>query len=412
MSDTKKQSGSPALRSRAFMYTQQIKYSNYKDIDDLYKAINKKLKPKEFAVVCHDQDTDDKGKKVEEHLHAMLAFSNARSLNHIAKLLGEKPQAFEIWNDKTANGFAYLCHRTEKAKSKYQYEPSKVKASFDYPKRLDKITKQVAGTKTGKSTELLDAVYRGEISKSEAEENMSGTEYGKLYRQLEAIDAKQLEREAVEFNKKRIEQGIPITVIWAYGRSGTGKTSFARAIAEQKNRPYYISGSSRDIFQKYKGEHTVILDEFRANTIAYPDLLKILDPYQTHVMLPSRYQDKYLACDLIIITSPYSPWDFYKKDLSYRDNNGVLMEIDRFDQLERRITMTLYLDQQKIYLAEYNESTLCYENNPNFSEDNVYSSHARKQQQANNITDSSDLFQRMVKKNDSSTEISTDEEVS
>ena len=67
---------------------------------------------------------------------------------------------------------------------------------------------------------------------------------------------------------------------------------------------YYLSGSDRDYFQDYNGEHCVILDEFRPDKITYSDLLKMLDNNRFDVSAPARYHDKKILADLIVITSP------------------------------------------------------------------------------------------------------------
>lgn len=63
--------------------------------------------------------------------------------------------------------------------------------------------------------------------------------------------------------------GAEVQVIWLTGPAGTGKTSLAKEYAKKKGQPYFIAGSSRDIFQGYAGEHTLILDELRPKTITY-----------------------------------------------------------------------------------------------------------------------------------------------
>lgn len=65
------------------------------------------------------------------------------------------------------------------------------------------------------------------------------------------------------------EEGKRVQVIWIYGPAGTGRTWLAKEYAAKANQPFYISGSSRDIFQTYAGEHTLIMDEFRPYTIQY-----------------------------------------------------------------------------------------------------------------------------------------------
>ena len=365
-------------RNRAMMYAQQPQYAPYKDVDSLYDAIETKLKPKRFAVILHDKDVDDKGQPEAPQLHAMLEFENARHVRAVAKALGDKPQYLQIWDDGIANGFSYLVHRTENAKNKYQYNPDEVKANFDYVAELERIAKQVNkakyGKKGGKVDTLLNELYSGSIRKKDVEEQITGSEYGKNCRKIEDVEAKRLQQEAEEFNQKRIEAGKPVIVIWMWGSSGTGKTSLAIDKAKQAGTPYYITGSTRDIFQRYKGEHTIIFDEFRPKSMEYEDLLRIIDPYSVAPMAPARYHDKYLACDLFIFTSPYSPSGYYdEKFPAWWEENTV----DSFEQLRRRISLALYLDEEYIYLAKYNTHTKEYEKDESIKVKNTYSKSAR-----------------------------------
>ena len=43
------------------MYEQQVKYLPAQTIDNLVDMIENKLKPKKYAVILHDKDTDDNG---------------------------------------------------------------------------------------------------------------------------------------------------------------------------------------------------------------------------------------------------------------------------------------------------------------------------------------------------------------
>lgn len=383
-------------RSRGMMYTQQIRHSPYKDVDSLKKVIETKLDPKRYAIINHNKDTDDKNKPEEEHWQAMMEFHNARYLKSVAKLLGDKEQTIEIWDGKIMNGFAYLVHRTENARSKYQYSPDEVIANFDYPKLLEKITRQVKKSKSNKKIdELLDDLYDGVIQKEDVENYISGSQYGKSCRQIKDVDSKRLQREAEEFKREMQEQGKPVKVIWIFGNAGTGKSTLARKIAEKENRPYFFSGSERDIFQSYNGEHTVILDELRPKAISYSDLLKITDPYSPGAMAPSRYHDKYLACDLIIITSPFSPIAFYDETFDITPKNRrekLRASVDSFEQLKRRIALTIYADDVEFSMAEYDEQYRKYFPDVTTAKKNPYSSVARPTVRVNATKLYNDLF--------------------
>lgn len=89
--------------------------------------------------------------------------------------------------------------------------------------------------------------------------------------------------------------------------------------------------------------------------------MKILDPYNFDVFLPSRYIDKALTAELIFITSPYSPKELY-------DNFQTSKRIDRFDQLERRIQTAILVEKDNIFYTHYNnESQGIRKDDSNFS---------------------------------------------
>ncbi|MFR5877082.1 MAG: Rep family protein [Eubacterium sp.] len=358
------------------MYEQQLKYLPAQSVDNLIDRIQNNLKPKKYAVVLHDKDIDEQGQPIEPHVHAMLSFDNARSLNSVARQLGDKPQYVEAWKGNSNNGYAYLTHRTDDAKDKYQYNPKAVIANFDYPELLKQISAEISSKNSTSIKLLLDLLYNGSITKSELETQLTGSQYGRYKNQIENVYAKRLQNLAEQFRKEMLEQGKQVQVVWIYGTSGTGKTSLAKDYADKANQPYFITGSSRDIFQNYSGEHTLIMDELRPNIIPYADLLRILDPFENNKMLPSRYNDKSLACDLIIITTPYNPYDFYQEIFGYDCNKPVYARqraTDSFEQLLRRITLIIEMNDYYIQAMEFDRTQRNLAPIPNASKKNTYS---------------------------------------
>lgn len=239
---------------------------------------------------------------------------------------------------------------------------------------------------------LLDLLYNGSISKDELEERLTGSQYGRFKNQIENVYAKYLQNQAEQFRKKMIEQNKSVKVIWIYGASGTGKTSLAKEYAEKAEQEYFVTGSSRDIFQNYKGEHTLIMDELRPNVIPYADLLRILDPYENNKMLPARYHDKALACDLIIITTPYNPYEFYQEIFGDISTMPVYarrkLATDSFEQLLRRLSLVIEMNEYWINAVEYDSKTGTFNYIKNAQKKNVYSAQNRQSNAVNSI----DLF--------------------
>lgn len=388
-------------KAKNMMYVQQMSHLPLKSIDKLVETINEKLDPKKFALILHDKDIDEQRTLVEPHVHVMMQFENSRSIKNVAKLLNDKPQNIEAWRGKAENGYAYLIHATDKARAKHQYDPNEVIASFDFPSLIESITQKVVKAKKSNDTSnvklLLDMLYMGMIEKDEVESKLTGSQYGRYHRQIDEIWNKRLEQMAKKWKHEMISNDKPIEVIWIYGSSGTGKTSLAKDYAKKKNQPYCFAGSSRDIFQTYKGEHTLILDELRPSVIPYQDLLRILDPFGIDVMAPSRYVDKALACDLIIITSPYNPLEFYREQFGFYDAPAhvkrKLQNIDSFEQLLRRITLVIEMNEFWINGMEYNKSHGAYEQMSNVAQNNRYSSRNRQTNKTDTITLFNSMFE-------------------
>ena len=387
------------IKCKNMMYAQKWSHrpSGIESAQDLVDRIETRLHPVRYAVIVHDKDVDKDGDIKETDIHAMMCFKNARYLDAVAKKIGDKAQYIEKWDGDANNGFSYLLHRTNDArkKGKHQYDPGDAKANFDFAELMQTLESNLvqaeANTGSGgyKIDELLNAMYLGIMTKEEAEKHMTGAQYGRYRRQVEEVWAKRLRNLAAEWREEMKEQGKQVTVIWLYGEAGTGKTRLAREIATKRNQPYYISGSSRDVFQAYSGEHTIILDELRPKVMEYQDILRIMDPFglTDGVMAPSRYVDKPLAVDLIIITTPYSPWLFYR--VLFPERSG---QTDRFDQLERRITATIYMQQSSIDLVSFDAITESYIPDAAVSRPNPYSQQSRPTSTGN----AADVFHQIL----------------
>ncbi len=111
--------GKKTDKCRNFMYTQQVAHlPNNMSPDDLYSHVDTKLKPKRWAGILHDRDMkDDNVTPAEDNVHVMMQFDNARSLNQIAKEIGDAPQYIEKWKGDVSNGFAYLVHATKNSRN-------------------------------------------------------------------------------------------------------------------------------------------------------------------------------------------------------------------------------------------------------------------------------------------------------
>lgn len=319
---------------RVFGFTQQLSHLNQK-LEDFPRLLEE-AGAEQYAYIVHDKDRTADGVLKASHVHVVMKFENPRSLQSISKIFRDSPQYVEL--PKSRNGFnnmiAYLTHRTKGATEKYQYDPKAVTANFDYPDALEKITAKVEqrDSKT-RLDELLERLMSYDITYEEAVSELTASEFSRYHQRLKLTAEYGRQQYAKRWIKEHEDNHKPIEVIWITGVAGSGKTLEAKKIArERSTRDFYMATGQRDPFQNYTDEPVIILDDLRPKTFDYNTLLQLLDPFNA-TMADARYSNKTLIADTIIITSVYSPLDFYHVLVpeQYRD-------IDTYKQLERRIS--------------------------------------------------------------------------
>lgn len=317
------------IRARQFMYVQDLDHLSVKESD--FKQIMNQSGALEWAYIKHDKDPkhDKDGKLIRPHFHAVLKYENPQKISSIAQLFNDQNQYVQVWKGRIANAYSYLLHETDEAQEqgKHVYKASEVVASFNFPKRMKSIRSKIKLSPKYINS-LIDQYAQSKITYKELEAKIGITELAKRKKLVDQITELRAEKEHEEWLKAFA--GKPMHTLWLWGAAGVGKTRYAEYVLRDKN--YAILGSSRDYFQTYHGEHYVILNDLRPDDFAYSDLLRILDPYQHHKASPRRYKDAILSLEELLITTPYSPEDFYMS--TYIKDR----QVDTFDQLARRIT--------------------------------------------------------------------------
>lgn len=302
------------------MYVQQTKYLKVKP-EELSELLNNSKSIVNWAFIKHDKDG------TEEHYHVILKYKNASRLSTVANLFKDDPERVKVWDNHWNNACGYLIHSTQNSvrDGKHRYDLKEVTANFDFKEKIHEIQNRITGHK---NVEKVIVQYGNhEISREELELKLGDAELAKNHVWITRIDDLNAKRKHEKFLKDF--EGHAQETIWLWGSAGVGKSRYADFLTRGKKTAKL--GSSRDYFQDYHGENYVILNDLRPNEFSYADLLRITDPFQHDKSAPRRYHDLKLNLKMLIITSPYSPDEFYEY------TNVQNYQIDTFEQLNRRI---------------------------------------------------------------------------
>ena len=343
---------------RNMMYEQQVSYlPNHMTPGDIYEHVRQNLNPKRVAMIVHDKDLkDDNITPAEAHIHMMIQFENARSLDQVAKDIGDKPERIQIWKGNVENGFSYLIHATNNARHKHQYSCDEVKANFDYVSFIQGVSSKVKKIEDISSANringMLDLIATGDMSLADAKAHLTGSQYAKAADKIKKAHELFLDRRAENLHQEMLKKNELVQTHWFYGASETGKTFMAEKLAGESGE-YYKTTTTRDPFQFYQGESTIILDELRPEVIPYSELLALLNPFSHgRVAVSSRFYNKSVGCRTIYITTPYNPLKFYQGYQLDTTDNGK--------QLFRRLSSVLRFDMEWVYRMEYDPDRHMY----------------------------------------------------
>lgn len=298
---------------------------------------------KDYAFITHDKCTkkvvaEDKTETIEPiapHIHLGIRFkdNNPQHLEDIANWFDVPQNYLEkikgSWNDY----LLYLIHAN--APDKHQYCADNVIANFDYEAAIDKAKNKVRIEK------ILQQIFDGKIRDIS---EIDGFTYINYAREI---------NEAFKYRHNQISRITDrnIEVIMITGTSGSGKTTLAKRICKEKNLDVFISSSGNDPFYGYNMAKAIILDDLRPSVLSLADLLKILDNHYNSTAR-SRYHNKALYCELIIITTVLELDTFFKQVFENEQEPVI--------QLKRRIGTYIKMNKHTISIQKWNDLDMCY----------------------------------------------------
>lgn len=322
------------------------------DLDNMRLILETKKCIKHYSYIIHDKDcytSQDEAKNPEHkagepktpHVHLLLRFHDNQPQNscYICKWFGLSENFVNRICGKWEDAVAYQTHRN--APEKYQYSPEEeVHCNFDYIA----VCEQRDNAKNPLK-EAIEKILSGEIR-----------EYNKTI-EIDNLLLVQYARQINEAFKVRSEhllataQDRQTECIFICGCSGSGKTTLAKKIAKTKGLAYFMSSGSNDVLDGYAQQPCIILDDIRPSVMGLSDLLKMLDNFNVS-SVKSRYKNKYVNCDLIIITTVLNIDTFYENVFSEQK--------EPITQLKRRCGTYIRMDRETINISVWDNKTMRY----------------------------------------------------
>lgn len=299
----------------------------------ILEEISKRGSIQQYAIMLHDKDVQDDGSPKPEHYHVYLNFGKASwTPAEVAKWFEIKPELVQMIKSNKATVLRYFLH--ENCPDKHQYPLDDMVANFDVEAFLQQ-QKQSASLDT-----LLRQCSDGKITRLNYTQYIDPVIFAKHQRKFESAWAF-CQSALVEQDGNGSRQ---MSILWLYGDTAVGKSLLCKLLARNQQRTIYLTSTGSDPFGEYKGQSVVVLDDLRPEMpFSFAELLKITDPYNSSGV-HSRYHNKHLVCDQLIITAPMSPEEYTAQ--CYLPHEDAA-------QLYRRLSEVWKVTKSDIYISRY-----------------------------------------------------------
>lgn len=312
---------------------QYFEFYDVQEIAVIESRIRRLTYIKSYAIVIHDRDLLESGEPKKKHFHIVLTFSDTTTIGAVAKGLHVECQYVEKIRTTTKSALLYLVHRNDP--DKFQYKPEDVVASFDYVEYVDGCKPKV------QRDSIAERIANWEIKQYNIYDYISVDEF--------ATNKPYYDKCFIYRQNKLKKMDRQLECVFITGASHTGKTSFAKMIANAKWYATYISSGGKHPLDNYEWQECIILDDLRDDTYSLADFLKLTDN-NTDSLVGCRFYNKSIAeCKLLIATSIQDIHDFYKYETSHDSKESQV-------QLFRRFKNYLVMDAQKVSTYKFMEA--------------------------------------------------------
>lgn len=321
------------VKIKTCMVTQYFEYYDVQEIAVIETRIRGLTYIKSYAIVIHDRDLLESGEPKKKHFHIVLTFSDTTTIGAVAKGLKVESQYVEKIKTTTKSALLYLVHRNDP--DKFQYKPEEVVASFDYVEYVDGCKPKI------KRDSIAERISNWEIKQYNICKFISVDEF--------ATNKPYYDKCFIYRQNKLRTMDRELECLFITGASHTGKTTFAKMIANAKGFVTYISSGGKHPLDNYEWQECIILDDLRDDTYSLADFLKLTDN-NTDSLVGCRFYNKSISeCKLLIATSVQDIHDFYKYETSHDSKESQV-------QLFRRFKNYFVMDGQKVSAYKFMEA--------------------------------------------------------
>ncbi|WP_270558910.1 Rep family protein [Clostridium perfringens] len=316
------------MKMRLCEIVQQLDYIN---MDIVKGALESKKGIRDYAYIVHNKDVDGEGNLKSPHIHIALRLNNMYDSKYIAQWFNVGEQYVNKVKGRWSDMLSYLTHKN--APEKFQYEDNEVVSNFDWVN--ERSTTKVK--RDERKEEILNLIDAGIIREYNIHDYLTVIEYDKYKKNID---------NAFKFRMNKLMQKVErkMDCYFITGKSGTGKTTYAKQLAKERGYSVYISSGSNDVLDSYQGQDCIILDDLRPSCMGLSDLLKMLDN-NTSSTVKSRYKNKVLECKLIIITTTLDIDTFFSNVFKDQEESCV--------QLKRRCKYHLTVTAEDIFIKKW-----------------------------------------------------------